>query len=85
MVLNTPQTEYKNFEQWLYNKRSAETNWFQPTFNAPPKTPLLIFNYKTKVSDPSKLAYLQSLKRSLVGVGGLEVRGRQCLALTSAY
>ena len=31
----------------------------------------------------SKLTHLQSFKRSLVGVGGLEVRGRQCLTLTS--
>ena len=36
------------------------------------------------VFDLSELTHLQNLKRSLVGVGGLEVRVRQCLALTSA-
>ena len=30
----------------------------------------------------SNLTHRESLKRSLVGVGGLEVRERQCLALT---
>ena len=30
----------------------------------------------------SKLTHRESLNRSLVGVGGLEVRVRQCLALT---
>ena len=33
------------------------------------------------VSDLSKLAHRQGLKRSLVGIGGLEVRERQRLAL----
>ena len=33
--------------------------------------------------DLSNLAHRESLKRSLVGVGGLEVRGRQRLTLTS--
>ena len=32
--------------------------------------------------DLSELTHRESLKRSLVGVGGLEVRGRQRLALT---
>ena len=34
------------------------------------------------VSDLSKLAHREDLKGSLIGVGGLEVRGRQRLALT---
>ena len=37
---------------------------------------------KGRVLDLSKLAHRESLKRSHVGVGGLEVRGRQRLALT---
>ena len=36
----------------------------------------------TLVFDLSKLAHLQGPKRSFVGVGGLEVRVRQSLALT---
>ena len=36
------------------------------------------------VLDLSKLTHRQGLKRSFVGVGGLEGRGRQCLALTLA-
>ena len=43
--------------------------------NTPPKL--------TAVLTLSKLAHRQRLKRGLVGVGGLEVRGRQRLALTS--
>ena len=45
--------------------------------NTPPKPAV-------DVLDLSKLTHREGLKRSLVGVGGLEVRGRQCLALTSA-
>ena len=56
------------------NKREAEASH---KLNTPPKLTQLLFAL-------SKLAHRQSLKRSLVGVGGLEVRGRQCLALTSA-
>ena len=38
---------------------------------------------KQRVFDLSESAYRESLKQSLVGIGGLEVRGRQCLTLTS--
>ena len=62
------------------NKREAEASRkfnTPPKHQSPPKLTQLLFAL-------SKLAHRQSLKRSLVGVGGLEVRGRQCLALTSA-
>ena len=45
--------------------------------------PLKLNNTPPKPKNMSKLTHRESLKRSLVGVGGLEVRGRQRLALTS--
>ena len=57
------------------NKREAEAPL---KFDTPPKQS----KAKPRVFDPSKLTHRQSLKRSLVGVGGLEVRGRQRLTLT---
>ena len=57
------------------NKREAEAS---QRINTPPK-PDKASHY---VLNLSKLAHREGLKRSLVGVGGLEVRGRQCLTLT---
>ena len=45
--------------------------------NPPPKP-----NFVSAFFDLSELAHRQGLKRSLVGVGGLKVRGQQRLTLT---
>ena len=56
-------------------KRTPDTNKWEAeashNLNIPPK--LNIF-------DLSELTHRKGPKRSLVGIGGLEVRGRQCVA-----